>query len=224
MNRSKITFIIPVKHPKYIKNRAKFEKLVKTTLQYCLRIPDSTTIVVGNPGSIFFDIPSSINQLIIEDIDFDYGDHDKGIKLQRGILQWFIKDLSDHVMPLDCDDLVLPNIQDVPKDPNQSYVLTKGYQQIFNKVFTYEENFNYHCGSSFIFCKKYFTDYSKKYSPLKPYLFHQDHDLSKFVRIPRTFVIQRCWHGENIWWKRMRLRDLAKWFVGKKYRVRNSTF
>ena len=150
------------------------------------------------------------------DTSTGYGNLDKSLKAFKGLLFWYEYNMSSHVMILDSDDLVLPEINHLLFN-NTNIVMQSGYQKIGNRVYLYKKDFYYHCGSSFIFTRDYIKEQLKLFNYEEKWMFHQNHDLSKFYSSYIPVVIQRCWHGENVWWKKMRMRDRLKWFVSQKF-------
>ena len=211
-----ITFLIPLKSSTNIKDRDTFNKILQKTLEYTRKVPDHKTIIVCNPATV-----NSINIenekiFTIPETNLPYGDEDKEMKVFRGCQYWLYNNLSTHLMILDFDDLVLPSISEVVKQSDSSIYFESGYQQIFNRYYLYSKNFWYHCGSSFIFNKDYISSQMNNYSVGKSWMFHQSHSKGSFHSVNSPHIIQRPWNGENVWWTRIRLRDMFKWFIAKK--------
>lgn len=214
-----IAFLIPLKSSKYASNSFKFKKLLKETLVNARKVPNSKTIIVCNTNDFSFELSYLVDKVLYCNTDQPYGDADKNIKVLVGCRYWLDTDPTSHLMILDMDDLVSPEIAKSVFSSKMSTVLCSGYQKIFNRYYLYNKNFNEHCGSSFIFSRSYIekevnsvskdTDFSK-------WMFHRNHDLLTFNKETAPYVIQKCWHGENVWWKKRRLRDSLKWFFSSK--------
>lgn len=155
--------------------------------------------------------------LVVPDSGFGYGDDDKEYKVYRGMMYWLMhRPKSTHVMILDFDDLVLPEICWLNPHSHENIRMNQGYQKVFNRKYWYKENFWYHCGSSFIFSRPWMEHRVKEYERGVRWMFHQHHKATSFTDTEIPCVIQVPWNGENVWWNKMRFRDVLKYFVSEK--------
>lgn len=207
-----ITFLIPLKSPKHIEDYEKFKAILKNSVEYLRRVPNYKLIVISNRADLVSIIQEKEEVVIVPESNYGYGDRDKEYKVYEGCKVWLNhRPTLEHLMILDFDDLVLPEIcRTEVSSPNGVY-FRAGYQKVFNRLYKYEENFNHHCGSSLIFTKSYIEQMVKSYDSNKSWMFHQSHDLDKMSPIDTPCIIQVPWNGENVYWRKRRFRDIVKY-------------
>lgn len=208
-----IIFLIPVKSPKHINDPKVFNRLLSTTLKSCLNVSNSKTIVVTNSGvQIPPNMQHRVNHLVVPETNLEYGDRDKESKMYSGCL-FFLNYFSpeDHLMPLDCDDLVSKDVcLAAHKNCNTSFL--KGYLKIWNKGYL-QKNFFHRNGSSHILCYDYVNELCKE--PLREgFLFHQLFDETSFIPCQNPLVLQRTCHGENVYYKKSNvIKNFFKYLI-----------
>lgn len=212
-----ITFLIPLKSGQHVNSATAFRYLLRTTLAACWAVPDAQVLVVCNASTPIVSVPDAqahrTKFLTIEETGLPYGDSDKEVKLFAGCRSWLAQSQwHDHLMPLDCDDLVSRSINKAALS-GQSTVLMRGYLKIWDRAYL-QDAFYWRNGSSHILARDFVEKATAK-GLHKRFLFHHDFDYEAdgFAKEFRPLILQRICHGENVHYRveEMRLKKLLKY-------------
>lgn len=209
-----ITFLIPLKSGKNVKNDDVFRGLLSSTLKTCRAVPGARTLIVCNRSTPLPSLDPQVDLLIVPETGEAYGDLDKGKKLEAGRLRWLQSATdADHLMPLDGDDLVSRHMNSAAC-PRCNTVLMAGFLQVYDRLYL-QQNFYWRNGSSHLLCRDYVAQPPSTWRHERGFMFHQsfDHGQYRFLREFRALVVQRVGHGENVFCRADRnwLKTWLKW-------------
>jgi hypothetical protein len=212
-----LTLLVPLKAHKDITDTYIFRQLLESTLESCQNVPDTKIIVVCQNNLLVRKDPQ-ITILEIGLTGLDYGDTDKGYKIFQGAKVWLeTATENDHLMVLDCDDLVSNKIASVCK-PGISAAFEKGWLEVWGRYYL-QDAFFWRNGSSHLFCYNYIKQAVKRQTDdWGTFLFHQgiNYATYSFERVYTPLVIQRTGHGENCYYqKKTPFKNLLKYFLSK---------